>query len=77
MKDHCIISTVDRHYPICISGSQLSVSLERLLMSKQMKKDIQMLSTVVQTSAIESFHSLLNHYAPKMMHYHYESHLSR
>ncbi|XP_069102906.1 uncharacterized protein [Argopecten irradians] len=48
------------------SGSKSMVKLEALIGSRQMKLDIPMLSTGHQTSELEGYHSVVNHFAPKM-----------
>ena len=45
--------------------------LQDIVTSTQMKKDVGMLSSDTQTSDLESFHSLLNQFAPKMIGFSY------
>jgi hypothetical protein len=42
-----------------------------------MKKDIPKLSTGPQTAALEGFHAIVNHFAPKMIGFSYHGMLSR
>lgn len=54
-----------------MTGSKAAVKLEDILMSKYVLKDIRQLSSTFQTSSIEAFHSLLNHFSPKMFGFSY------
>jgi solute carrier family 8 (sodium/calcium exchanger) len=58
-------------------GSKLSVKLLQVLQSRQMLKDVKMLSTGPQTAALESFHSIINHFCPKMIAFSYEGMTAR
>lgn len=58
-------------------GSKACVKLEELAMSKQMQKDIPKLSPGAQTASLEGFHSVINHFAPKMFGFSYHGMLSR
>lgn len=40
-------------------------------------KDVKQLSPLGQTSALESFHAVINHFAPKMIHFHYNGMYTR
>nr|KAG5689543.1 hypothetical protein BaRGS_008918 [Batillaria attramentaria] len=53
------------------------VGLHYFLESRQMMKDVPMLSTGPQTASIEGFHSVLNHFAPKMYGFSYSGILHR
>ena len=44
---------------------------------KRRIKDVRQLSPHGQTSSLESFHSVVNHFAPKMLHFFYEGMESR
>ncbi|KAK7502896.1 hypothetical protein BaRGS_00005845 [Batillaria attramentaria] len=58
-------------------GTKLSVKLGEVLESRQMLKDVRKLSTGPQTSAIEAYHSVVNHFAPKMIGFHHHGMLCR
>lgn len=66
---------------VCIffpfSGTKVYEKLQDIINSKQMKKDIPKLSPVQQTSALEGFHSVVNHFAPKMIGFSYHGMLCR
>ncbi|XP_060768019.1 uncharacterized protein LOC132875289 isoform X2 [Neoarius graeffei] len=47
--------------------------LKEIAFSKNMMKDIRQLTPNSITSGVESFHSLLNHMAPKMLHFSYHA----
>ena len=47
--------------------------LSDIVMDPKRLKDVGQLSPVGQTSCLESFHARINHYAPKMYHFSYES----
>ena len=49
-----------------VSGSKVSCKVLEILDNRQIRKDIPMLSTGPQTALVETFHSILNHFAPKM-----------
>ncbi|XP_070208333.1 uncharacterized protein [Littorina saxatilis] len=53
-------------------GTKVSVKLLEILQSKQLLKDIGMLATGPQTAALESFHAVLNHFAPKLVAFSYD-----
>ena len=36
-------------------------------------KDVRQLSPVGQTSSLEAYHSVVNHFAPKRVHFHYRA----
>lgn len=51
--------------------------LTDIVENKNRLKDIRQLSPQYQTSSLEAFHSVLNHFAPKMIHFHYDSQFTR
>ena len=51
--------------------------LQDLLTTRQMEKDVRKLSPGAQTSVLEAFHSVVNHFAPKMIGFSYHGMLSR
>lgn len=58
-------------------GSKVVEKLEGIIHSRQMKKDIRMLSLQLQTANLEAYHSLINHFAPKMNKFSYQGMQSR
>ena len=58
-------------------GTEAFEKLCELLESTNLKKDVQKLSPHGQTFGIEGFHSIVNHFCPKMYHFSYHSMLSR
>ena len=50
-------------------GTQTYERLHEILMSRTTIKDMGMVSSDAQTSCLEGFHSTLNHWHPKMIHY--------
>ncbi|XP_057715805.1 uncharacterized protein LOC130931222 [Corythoichthys intestinalis] len=57
--------------------TKLTNVLEKLICSSKLLADIGRLSPVYQTSHLEAFHSLVNHFTPKMFTFSYEEMLSR
>ena len=51
--------------------------LQDILTTQQMKKDVNMLASDTSTAYLESFHSLLNHFAPKMIAFSYAGQRTR
>jgi hypothetical protein len=66
----CIFLSTQLHsvmsYIFPFIGTKVVEKLEPILTSRQMKKDIPMLAPDLQTSSLEAFHSVINHYAPKL-----------
>ncbi|XP_050400994.1 uncharacterized protein LOC126817865 [Patella vulgata] len=58
-------------------GTKLCERFQDVVSSRQMKKDIPMLSTGQQTSCLESYHGVFNHFAPKMIGFSYHGQLCR
>ncbi|KAK6177470.1 hypothetical protein SNE40_015564 [Patella caerulea] len=52
-------------------GSQAMVKLEKVLTNKRLENDIKKLSPMHQTSAVEAYHSVVNHFASKMIGFSY------
>ena len=48
-----------------------------MVTDKKRIKDVRQLSPHGQTSSLEAFHSVINHFAPKMLHFPYEGMDSR
>uniref|UniRef100_A0A3P9HYZ0 THAP-type domain-containing protein n=1 Tax=Oryzias latipes TaxID=8090 RepID=A0A3P9HYZ0_ORYLA len=57
--------------------STMMVKLEKLAVTTYLIRDLKQASNREQTSSLEAFHSLLNHYAPKMYAFSYEGQLFR
>ncbi|XP_074641225.1 uncharacterized protein LOC141898974 [Tubulanus polymorphus] len=60
-----------------IPGSRPADSVKTLLTSTRTVNKIMKMSPYGQTSDLESFHSLVNHFAPKMIHFSYKGMISR
>lgn len=58
-------------------ATKVCEKLQTVISSCQMKKDIPMLSTCQQTSELEAYHSVINHFAPKMIGFSYHGMHSR
>ncbi|XP_069133572.1 uncharacterized protein [Argopecten irradians] len=58
-------------------GTKVCEKLGMILTSQYLKRDIPMLSTGQQTSNLESYHSVINHFAPKMIGFSYHGMQSR
>ncbi|KAK3741667.1 hypothetical protein QZH41_016251, partial [Actinostola sp. cb2023] len=58
-------------------GSEAFEKLSDILENKRIQDDIKQLSPYGQTSSIEGFHSIINHFAPKMVHFSYKGMWSR
>ena len=65
------------HFVVLILDSKVFVELEKCLTSTRLKNDIKKLSTGPQTAALEGLHSVLNHFAPKMIGFSFEGMFSR
>lgn len=48
-------------------ATKAAVKLESIIWNKSLCKDIEKLSGNYQTSRLESFHSLINYFAPKQL----------
>lgn len=58
-------------------GTKLAERFSDLVLSTQMKKDVPKLSPSAQTAALEGFHDVVNHFAPKKISFSYHGMLSR
>ena len=56
---------------VSIADSDVFEKLESSLNSKALEKGIQQASPLAQTSCLEAFHSVLNHFSPKMIGFSY------
>ena len=55
----------------------MAVKVQDLVMSNQFKKDVPNLSPGPQTSTLEGYHAVINHFAPKMIGFSYYGMMSR
>jgi solute carrier family 8 (sodium/calcium exchanger) len=60
-----------------ISGTKVCERLSDIILNTRLLKDIEKLSPLHQTSSIESFHSLILRFAPKMLVFSYRGMLCR
>ena len=60
-----------------ITGTKVYEKLGDLLSSRQVTKDVQRLSPREQTSNLEGYHAVVNHFAPKMIGFSYLGMLCR
>nr|XP_054750015.1 uncharacterized protein LOC129255710 [Lytechinus pictus] len=58
-------------------GTMVSEKFETIITSKTLIKDVKKMSNVEQTSYVESFHALINQFAPKMKAYKYHGMICR
>ncbi|XP_053390057.1 uncharacterized protein LOC128552984 [Mercenaria mercenaria] len=58
-------------------GTKACAKVEDVVLSKRLCKDVGKMSTCHQTSTLEAFHSVINHFAPKMNGFSYNGQLCR
>lgn len=58
-------------------GTKVAEKLDDIISNTTLVKDIKKMSSGHQTSSLESFHSVINQFAPKMKSYTYHGILSR
>ncbi|XP_064631010.1 uncharacterized protein LOC135489542 [Lineus longissimus] len=56
-------------FPKCGHGTRVSNELTKIITAPRLVKDIGKISCSQQTSGIEAFHSVVNHFAPKQIHF--------
>ena len=64
-------------YYVLSAGTKVYEKLQTILTTRQMTKDVQRLSAGQQTSGLEGYHSVVNHFAPKMIGFSYHGMLCR
>ncbi|KAK3755157.1 hypothetical protein QZH41_001692 [Actinostola sp. cb2023] len=52
-------------------GEEVTIKLSDIIEKSTMRRDVAKMSPLGQTSALEGYHSLVNHFAPKMIHFSY------
>ena len=60
------------HVHTILLGTKACDKLVKILSSPYLKGDVCRLSPDVQTSSVESYHSVVNHFAPKLLSFSYE-----
>lgn len=58
-------------YILYIIGSKAYEKLSDVVLCRRLMKDVKKLSPHHQTSSLESYHSVLNHFAPKLLAFSY------
>ncbi|KAK3731987.1 hypothetical protein QZH41_013225 [Actinostola sp. cb2023] len=53
------------------TSDEVTVKLSQIIDKSTMRRDVAKMSPIGQTSALEGYHSLVNHFAPKMIHFSY------
>jgi hypothetical protein len=53
-------------------GTKACEKVVKIITSPYLRSDVKKLSPAVQTSSVEAFHSVVNHFAPKMLSFTYE-----
>lgn len=54
------------------TGTKVCEKMVKIINSTYLRNDVKKLSPQVQTSSVEVFHSVINHFAPKMLSFTYE-----
>ena len=54
-----------------VTGSKAFEQISDIMSNKHLITDIKQLSPLKQTSSLESYHSVLNHFAPKLLAFSY------
>ena len=57
---------------IILIGTKACEKVVKIITSPYLRSDVKKLSPAVQTSSVEAFHSVVNHFAPKMLSFTYE-----
>jgi len=58
---------------VFIIGDEVTVKLSDLIDSTRLRNRVAKLSPLGQTSSLEGFHSVVNHFCPKMIHFSYNA----
>ncbi|XP_064633019.1 uncharacterized protein LOC135491221 [Lineus longissimus] len=59
------------------AGTKVSTKVTKVITATRFVNDIGKLSCGKQTPGLEAFHSVINHFAPKQLHFHHEGMKSR
>ena len=51
----------------CCAGSKASEKLDDVVTNTRFLQDMKKLSPLYQTSSLEAYHSVINHFAPKLL----------
>ncbi|XP_065890016.1 uncharacterized protein [Dysidea avara] len=74
---HTTLALEDRRKKWFTPGSKAYEKLYDILCSKTLLPDIKKLSSQHQTSILEAYHSVVNHFAPKLLSFSYHGLYSR
>ena len=61
----------DNHILLFTIGSKACEKLSDVILSGHLYKDMKKLSPSYQTSSLEAYHSVVNHFAPKLLAFSY------
>ncbi|XP_064641987.1 uncharacterized protein LOC135496551 [Lineus longissimus] len=75
--DNCLHGDLGQQRKWLNEGTQASDDLVAMLTKTLLVNDISKMSAIGQTSGVESYHSVLNHFAPKMIKFSYSGMNSR
>ena len=64
-------------HTITSTGTKVCEKVLKIITSTYLRSDVRKLSSGMQTSSVEAFHSVVNHFAPKLLSFSYEGMCSR
>ncbi|XP_057709542.1 uncharacterized protein LOC130927604 [Corythoichthys intestinalis] len=77
VHDSCLHPPITTNKAWLLPGTEVNVAVVELLTKTMFVNDVMKMSHLGQTSGVETFHSVVNHFAPKMYHFSYKGMKSR